>query len=141
MSMGAAVQLREDHDAVALRQRQLAGKAKDAHQARRLLALAAVYEGQDRELAARVGGVDRQTLRDRVHRFNDKGPDGLINTKAPGPEPKLSAERKEALRKNVEDGPDPETDGVARLAMRGGRSPTRQSIGRPWIASVLRRSR
>lgn len=110
--MGAAIKLREDFDAASLRR--FAGMAKDANQARRLLALAAVYDGQDRELAARVGGMDRQTLRDWVHRFNAKGPDGLINTKAPGPEPKLSAERKEALRKIVEDGPDPETDGVVR---------------------------
>lgn len=112
MGMGAAIKLREDYDAVELRR--LAGKAKDANQARRLLALAAVYDGRDREQAARVGGMDRQTLRDWVHRFNDKGPDGLINAKARGPEPKLSAEQKEALRKIVEDGPDTETDGVAR---------------------------
>ena len=112
MGMGAAIKLREDFDAASLRR--FAGTAKDANQARRLLALAAVYDGQDREQAARVGGMDRQTLRDWVHRFNHKGPDGLIDAKAPGPEPKLSAEQKEALRKIVEDGPDPETDGVAR---------------------------
>ncbi len=83
MSMGAAIKLREDYDAAALRR--LAGKAKDANQARRLLALAAVYDGQDREQTARVGGMDRQTLRNWVHRFNDKGSAGLIDVKAPGP--------------------------------------------------------
>ena len=112
MGMGAAIKLREDFDAASLRR--FAGTAKDANQARRLLALAAVYDGQDREQAARVGGINRRTLADWVHRFNHKGPDGLIDAKAPGPEPKLSAEQKEALRKIVEDGPDPETDGVAR---------------------------
>jgi transposase len=112
MSMGTAIELREDFGAEELRS--LAGKAKDANQARRLLALAAVREGQDRQQAARIGGMDRQTLRDWVHRFNAKGPDGLINAKAPGPKPKLSAEQKEELRKVVEVGPDPEKDGVVR---------------------------
>ncbi len=110
--MGTAIELREDFDAAALRR--LAGKAKDANQARRLLALAAVREGRDRQSAAGIGGMDRQTLRDWVHRFNAKGPDGLINAKAPGPQPQLSAERREELRKLVEAGPDPETDGVVR---------------------------
>jgi hypothetical protein len=54
--------------------RVLAGRVKDANQARRLLAVAAVYEGMDREEAARIGGMDRQTLRDWVHRFNTHGP-------------------------------------------------------------------
>lgn len=112
MSMGTAIALREDFGAAELRR--LAGKAKDANQARRLLALAAVREGRDRQQAARIGGMDRQTLRDWVHRFNAKGPAGLINAKAPGPEPKLSAEQKEELRKVVEAGPDPEKDGVVR---------------------------
>jgi transposase len=110
--MGAAIRLREDFGAEELRS--LAGKAKDANQARRLLALAAVREGRDRQAAARIGGMDRQTLRDWVHRFNAKGPDGLINAKAPGPRPKLSAEQKEEFRQVVETGPDPEKDGVVR---------------------------
>ena len=110
--MGTAIALREDFDAEELRR--LAGKAKDANQARRLLALAAVRDGQDRQGAARIGGMDRQTLRDWVHRFNAQGPAGLINAKAPGPEPKLSAEQKEELRQLVEAGPDAEKDGVVR---------------------------
>ena len=110
--MSAAIGLRDDFEADDLRR--LAGKAKDADQARRLLALAAVYDGMDREEAARVGGMDRQTLRDWVHRFNERGPDGLINAKSPGRRPKLSAEQKEELRQLVEAGPDPEKDGVVR---------------------------
>ena len=65
--------------------RGLAVKAKDADQARRLLALAAVYDGMDREEAARIGGMDRQTLRDWVHRFNERGPEGLTNDQADWP--------------------------------------------------------
>jgi transposase len=110
--MSAAIELRDDFEADELRR--LAGKAKDADQARRLLALAAVYDGMDREEAARIGGMDRQTLRDWVHRFNERGPAGLINAKSPGRRPRLSAEQKEELRQLVEAGPDPEKDGVVR---------------------------
>jgi hypothetical protein len=81
--MAAAVEIREDYSAEALRQ--LAVKAKDANQARRLLALA-VREGKSEE-ATRIGGMDRQTLRDWVHAFNKYGPEGLVNGKAPGPQP------------------------------------------------------
>lgn len=86
----------------------------DADQARRLLALAAVYEGMDRAAAARIGGMDRQTLRDWVHRFNERGPAGLINTKSSGRPSKLSPEQKEELGRLVEAGPDPQADGVVR---------------------------
>src|SRR5438309_3985853 len=110
--MSAAIGLRDDFEADDLRR--LAGKAKDADQARRLLALAAVYDGMDREEAARIGGMDRQTLRDWVHRFNEQGPDGLINIKPSGRPSKLSAEQKEDLGQLVEAGPDPQKDGVAR---------------------------
>jgi len=110
--MSAAVSLRDDFAASDLRR--LAGKTKDADQARRLLALAAVYDGMDRATAARIGGMDRQTLRDWVHRFNEDGPDGLINVKPIGRRPKLSVEQQEALRQLVEAGPDPEKHGVVR---------------------------
>ena len=91
--MGAAVPLRTDFSAGELRQ--LAKRAEDADQARRLLSLAAVLDGMSRKDAAEIGAMDRQTLRDWAHRFNEKGPAGLINGKAPGPVPKLSAERKQ----------------------------------------------
>jgi transposase len=110
--MSAAIVLRQDFGAEALRR--LAAQAEDADQARRLLALAAVCDGMNREEAARIGGMDRQTLRDWVHRFNEQGAEGLINAKSPGRPPKLSMEQKEELRRLVEAGPDPEKDGVAR---------------------------
>src|SRR5712691_4200370 len=110
--MSAAIGLRQDFGAGELRH--LAAKAKDANQARRLLALAAVCDGMDREEAARIGGMDRQTLRDWVHRFNEQGPDGLINVKPSGRPSKLSAEQKEELCGLVEAGPDPQKDGVVR---------------------------
>lgn len=110
--MSAAVAVRDDFEAEELRS--LAGSVKDANQARRLLAIAAVYDGMDREEAARIGGMDRQTLRDWVHRFNEQGPEGLINAKSPGRPSKLSAEQKEELRQLVEAGPDPQMHGIVR---------------------------
>ena len=94
--MGAAVPLRTDFSAGELRQ--LAKPAEGADQSRRLLSLAAVLDGMSRKAAAEIGAMDRQTLRDWAHRFNAKGPEGLINGKAPGPVPKLSPEQKEDLR-------------------------------------------
>ena len=110
--MSAAIGLRRDFEADELRR--LAAAAKDADQARRLLALAAVYDGMSRAKAARIGGMDRQTLRDWVHRFNEQGAEGLINAQSPGRPSKLSLEQKEELRRLVEAGADPEKDGVAR---------------------------
>ena len=110
--MAAAVELKGDWSSAEFRR--LAAKAKDANQARRLLALAAIRDGKTRAEAARIGGMDRQTLRDWVHAINAKGPDGLINRKAPGRKPKLTAEQRDEVRTIVETGPDPEVDGVVR---------------------------
>jgi transposase len=63
-----------------------------------------------REEAAQIGAMDRQTLRDWVHRFNASGPAGLINGKAPGPRPKLSPEQE--LKRIVENPPEPIKDGI-----------------------------
>src|SRR6202171_2373850 len=102
--MSAAVGLRDDFAAAGLRR--LAGKAKDADQARRLLALAAVYDGMDRATAARIVGMDRQPLREWVRSFNERSPDDHININPPGRRPKLSAEQRDVLRELVEAGPD-----------------------------------
>lgn len=110
--MATAVELKGDRSSEEFRQ--LAARAKDANQARRLLALAAIRDGKSRAEAARVGGMDRQTLRDWVHAVNARGPDGLINRKAPGRQPKLTAEQKEEVRAIVDNGPNPEVDGVVR---------------------------
>ena len=75
--MGNAIGLRDDFTASEVRA--LAVRSKDSAQVRRLLSIAAVYDGLDRGDAARVGGMDRQTLRDWVHRFNADGPEGLLD--------------------------------------------------------------
>src|SRR5258708_21788615 len=87
--------------------RQLAKRAKDVAQARRLLAMAAVLDGASRRDAAKVGGMDRQTLRDWVIRFNEKGPDGLVNIPSPGVPPKLDNRHKAFLARIVDEGPIP----------------------------------
>src|SRR5882757_9511441 len=80
----------------------------------RLLSLAAVRDGMDRGAAAKIGGMDRQTLRDWVHRFNASGPEGLIDNWTEGPKPRLSAEQRAQFAQIVEAGPDREVDGVVR---------------------------
>ncbi len=99
----ASVVLRADFDAVGVRR--LAREASDTGQVRRLLAIAAVYEGMSREDAARIGGMDRQTLRDWVHRFNDEGAAGLVNRPVPGHPRRLTSEQEAQLAKVVEAGP------------------------------------
>ena len=84
-AMAAPVGPREDYNAAALRR--LARSADDAGQARRLLALAAIYAGSSRSEAAAVGGVGLQTVRDWVLRFNAEGAAGLATGKAPGNQP------------------------------------------------------
>src|ERR1700704_3025718 len=111
-AMGQAVPIRTDYTASEVRR--FAKCAKDGAQARRLLALAAVLDGVSREEAAKLGGMDRQTLRDWVIRFNEQGPDGLINIPSPGAPPKLDDMHKAFLRRIVDEGPIPAVHGVVR---------------------------
>jgi transposase len=85
---------------------------KDAVQARRLLAIAAVLGGASRPEAAKTGGMDRQTLRDWVIRFNEQGPGGLINIPSPGASPRLDASHWAFIARIV--GPIPAIHGVVR---------------------------
>ena len=94
--------------------RREAVRAKDARASRRMLALALVLEGKSRTEAAESCGMDRQTLRDWVHRYNADGLAGLTNRPLPGRQPRLSAEQMRELAMIVETGPDPATDGVVR---------------------------
>jgi transposase len=89
-------------------------KARDARAARRMLAIALVLEGKDRKTAAETCGMDRQTLRDRVHRYNAQGLAGFKNRKAPGRPSRLTAAQKAEVAALVEKGPDAEKDGVVR---------------------------
>ena len=103
---------RLDMDATALRRE--AACHCDANAARRILAIAMVLEGSTRTQAAESCGMERQTLRDWVHRYNDDGIDGLLNRKPPGRTPFLTAAQKEELAAVVRAGPDPDVHGVVR---------------------------
>src|SRR5450432_251350 len=107
-----AVSLRGDFDAARLRG--LAKKTKDGPQARRLLALAAIYDGARRTEAAKIGGVGLQIIRDWVIRFNARGPDGLLDGKASGRPSKLDDSQRQAIARMVESGPIPAIHGVVR---------------------------
>ena len=110
--MPAALCLRTDYDAVSLRS--LARRCDDPNQTRRLLSVAAVYDGMNRTQAACVGGMDRQTLRRWVIRFNRDGPEGLLDCWSPGPARRLSDAQLGELARIVEQGPDIQNDGVVR---------------------------
>jgi len=110
--MGTAICLRDDFDAAALRR--LARSTKSANQARRLLALAEIYDGGSRTAAAKIGGVTLQIVRDWVIRFNAHGPDGLLDGKAPGARSRLNDAQRRALVEIVERGPIPAIHGVVR---------------------------
>lgn len=110
--MGRALALREDYDAVGLRG--LARTTRHAGQARRLLALAAIYDGTSRGDAARLAGTDRQIVRDWVMRFNAEGPDGVRDHHGGGVVPRLTSEMLSALKTRLEDGPIPAVHGVVR---------------------------
>lgn len=110
--MAGAVRVRDDFCASGLRR--LAKTYRDPRQIRRLLSLAAVYDGMSRAEAAKIGGMDRQTLRDWVHRFNEAGPDGLVDRKGPKRSRRLSEAQMQEFAELVETGPDMEVDGVVR---------------------------
>src|ERR1700756_2975349 len=110
--MSAPTPLRQDFDASQLRG--LARKTKDGPQARRLLALAAIYDGALRSEAAKIGGVGLQIIRDWVLRFNAGGPAGLLNRKSPGHPSKLNDVQRQVIARMVDNGPIPAAHGVVR---------------------------
>jgi len=103
---------RTEHSAAELRI--IAGRSRDGAQVRRLLALAMVLEGCSRAEAAERNGMDRQTLRDWVHRYNEAGVDGLASRTGPGPTPRLNPAQMQQLRELVLAGPDPQVHKVMR---------------------------
>jgi transposase len=132
---GMAVAItREDLSAAELRH--AAARTRDANAVRRMLAIALVLEGRSREAAAEACGMDRQTLRDWVHRYNADGLDGLANRRAPGPTPRLSAEREATVARWVEDGPDVARDGVVRWRCRD----LQERIGREFQVRLHERT-
>jgi transposase len=103
---------RTEHSAEDLRA--FASKSRDGAQVRRLLALALILEGHSRTEAAERTGMDRQTLRDWVHRYNAEGIAGLRSGHGPGKPAFLTTAQMAELKAMVLDGPDPEKHGVVR---------------------------
>jgi transposase len=135
MAIGSAVAItREVMSAAELRRE--AARSRDASAARRMLAIALVLDGQSREAAAEACGMDRQTLRDWVHRYNAEGIAGLVNRRAPGPTPRLSAEQEAAVDRWVEEGPSLERDGVVRWRCRD----LQERIAREFAVSLHERT-
>lgn len=110
--MPRVVAIKPSHTSAELRR--LAASTKNANQSRRLLSLAAVLDGMGRAEAARIGGMDRQTLRDWAHRFNALGPDGLKDNRRRGNPHRLSPAQHQELAGIVEIGPDRTVHGVGR---------------------------
>ena len=104
--------LRADFDAPQLRV--AARRTKDGPQARRLLALAAIYDGVSRTEAATIGGVTLQIVRDWVVKLNAHGPEGLLDRKAPGQPSRLTDVHRAAVAAMIESGPTPAVHGVVR---------------------------
>src|SRR5438067_1043128 len=116
--MAAAVRVHGDYEAAQIRV--LAKRSKNAAQTRRLLALAAIYDGGSRTEAARIGGVGLQTVRVWVLSFNAVGPPGLVTGKVPGNASLLNELQRQALHRMVQSGPDPEVHGGPLAANRPG---------------------
>jgi transposase len=106
------IPLRGDYDAEMVRS--AAKRSKDGPQARRLLALAAIYEGATRTEAAKIGGVTLQIIRDWVMKFNAHGVEGLLDRKAPGQPSRLNDVHRAALAAVIESDPIPAVHGVVR---------------------------
>jgi transposase len=103
---------RMDLDAASLRQ--AAARSQDANAARRMLALALVLDGRSRAEAAGLCGMDRQTLRDWVHRYNESGLAGLSDRMPPGATRRLSIEQEAEIARLVQEGPSISEHGVVR---------------------------
>src|SRR5476651_2206323 len=134
--MAAIAVTRSDLTAIELRA--AAGREKDSAASRRMLALAMVFDGADRTSAAETCGMDRQTLRDWVHRYNATGLAGLRNRKSSGRPPKLMAAQKAVLVELVEKGPDPARHKVVRW--RAGSGPFSTSSTRRGQTPLATRS-
>ncbi len=108
--MGGITVTRQDLTPADLRQR--SSVSRDAKASRRMLAIALVLEGRSRTEAAETCGMDRQTLRDWVHRYNASGLAGLSDRRSkPGPKPQLTPEQEAEVTRWVEAGPDPARHG------------------------------
>ena len=116
--------------------RAFAAKSRDGAQVRRLLALAFILDGRSRTEAAERAGMERQTLRDWVHRYNAEGVAGLRSSHGPGVPPSLTAAQMAELKAIVLKGPDPEKHGVVRWRC----VDLREEVARRFTVTVTERT-
>ena len=107
----AALDIRKDRTPTVLRK--LAKTETDSRVARRMLAIANALDGMSRAEAARSAGMDRQTLRDWVLRYNEHGIEGLADRWGDGRPPMFDSQEQAELMRIVMTGPDPETTGLS----------------------------
>jgi transposase len=97
--------------------RRLARSEKVPRAARRMLAIANAMEGMSYIDAARVVGIERQSLGDAVRRYNVEGLAGLYDRPKPGRPRKLNPIQEDELCDTMSAGPDPELDGISAFTL------------------------
>lgn len=137
----AALEIRKDRTPTVLRK--LAKAEADTRVARRMLAIANALDGMSREEAARSAGMDRQTLRDWVVRYNEHGIDGLADRWGDGRPPTFDGQEQAELMRIVLDGPDPEASGLSAYTLEDLANICDQRFGKrmhPWsLGRLLKR--
>ena len=137
----AALEIRKDRTPIVLRK--LAKAETDTRVARRILAIANALEGMSRAEAARSAGMDRQTLRDWVLRYNERGIDGLADRWGDGRPPTFDTQEQAELMRIVLAGPDPETSGLSAYTLEDLARICEQRFGKrmhPWsLGRLLKR--
>ena len=133
----AGIVIRTDFEPCELRA--LAKSEKDARVVRRLLAIAGALEGLNRADAARVGGMDRQTLRDWVIRFNADGPEGLQDQWNGGRPARLNEVEQAELAEIILNGPDPEVDGISAYTLEDLAAISKERWAKPFHPASMSR--
>lgn len=119
--------------------RSLAKAERDARVARRMLAIANALSGMSREAAARSAGMDRQTLRDWVVRYNADGIAGLADRWGGGRPQRLDSHEQAALAEAILAGPDPEVDGLSAYTLEDLARLSGQRFGKPFHPASMSR--
>src|SRR5204862_7802334 len=109
--------------------RALARRERDGRVSAGLLAVANALDGMGRDQGARAAGMDRQTLRDWVHRYNAEGVEGLRDRPRPGRPCALDEGRQAALKALILRGPRLERDGCVAWRARDLRAPAERRFG------------
>ena len=137
----ASLEIRKDRTAAVLRK--LAKAEADTRVVRRILAIANALDGMSREEAARSAGMDRQTLRDWVVRYNEHGIDGLADRWGDGRPPTFDTQEQAELMHIVLNGPDPEASGLSAYTLEDLANICEQRFGKrmhPWsLGRLLKR--